>query len=275
MKADDDFLIQPPRSPEPTEKKPHKWQIILSLAALLLSLCAVVAAGVSAYYTYKQADEAHQARIEADKASAAQAADVVRSRKAAEKSAEAAQKLADGMERSAGAAEQSAIAGKESLALSRQALILSNAPSLEALTITLNKELSAGMSPVATTDIVDTGKGIAYSAKLQEWIGLAARREFTYPEVLDFTAITDIGPGINSKHTIVNDLKVPLTPEMLSQINAGKLILYVYGRAVYYDRILEKPRKYTYYWCSVFLPKAPQYPLMLRACPEHNYTVVE
>jgi hypothetical protein len=66
-----------------------------------------VLAGVSAFYTYRQADEAHQARIDAKKASDAQAGDVERSRKAAESSADAAQKSAQAAGTLADAAQKS------------------------------------------------------------------------------------------------------------------------------------------------------------------------
>lgn len=102
MAADDGLLIRtppPPPPPEPTEKKPHRWTIGLSLVALLL-------AGVSAFYTYRQADEAHQARIEAKNASDAQANDVERSRKASEDSALAATQLASVAQKSLSITEQ-------------------------------------------------------------------------------------------------------------------------------------------------------------------------
>lgn len=97
--ADDEFLIRTPPAPEATEKKPHRWTLGLSIAALIL-------AGVSAFYTYRQADEAHQARVDAKKASDAQAGDVERSRKAAEISALAAEKLADAAQKSANITER-------------------------------------------------------------------------------------------------------------------------------------------------------------------------
>ena len=101
MAADDELLIRTPLPSEPTEKRPHRWTVGLSLGALLL-------AGVSAFYTYRQADEAHNARIDAKKASDAQAGDVERSRKASEDSALAAEKLADIAQRSLTITERSA-----------------------------------------------------------------------------------------------------------------------------------------------------------------------
>lgn len=98
--------LRPP--PEPTEKRPHRWTVWLSLGALAV-------AGVSAFYTYRQADDAHQARLDAKAAADAQAKDVERSRRAAEESARAADMLADAANRNATAAQETARTSTDSL----------------------------------------------------------------------------------------------------------------------------------------------------------------
>jgi hypothetical protein len=160
--ADDDFLIQRPRLPEPTEKRPHNWQIGLGVAALVLSLGASLAAGFSAYYTYRQAYEAHEARIDANKASAAQAADVERSRRAAEKSATAAEKLASevstsNLQAKAGL-EASTKQSRDSLGASIAASRLDQRAWVSVTNCELVKEPDAGEGFTVRCHIQNTGK---------------------------------------------------------------------------------------------------------------------
>jgi hypothetical protein len=118
--ADDDLLLPRRQPPEPTENKPHPWTVWLSVAA-------IVFAGVSAFYSYRQAywagiqaAEAHKARVDAKVASDAQAKDVERSRKAAEGSAAAAGKLADAAQMSLKITDRGAKASERSVEIANE-----------------------------------------------------------------------------------------------------------------------------------------------------------
>jgi hypothetical protein len=242
---------------------------------------------MSAAFTGWQGYEAHQARRDAIRvadqarkdakgASDKQLEDVQAARKAAEESAKAAQDLAKGMERSAKAAEQSAVAGRDSLLLNRRALVLSNVASMQIFNSRLAKALTAGEIPAVTTKVFNGGKGTAYKLEISQWLRLSPTREFIYEHVPDPRSLTDVPPGSSAMLEMNSKFSSAITAEQIKLIEARQLMLYVYGRAIYYDNTLEKPRKYTWYWCNLYshLDDGSDKQL-LGICPEHNYTVVE
>ncbi len=123
MAEDDKLLIRTPPEPEPSEKKPHRLTVWLSIVALLLAAVSALYTGLQAHWARVQAEEAHQARIDAKTASDAQAKDVERSRAASESSATAAGKLA-------GIAEKSLNITQDQARLDRQQIIGTQAPKM-------------------------------------------------------------------------------------------------------------------------------------------------
>src|SRR5215471_6415140 len=95
--ANDDLLIQPPPGPEKTQLAQHPNEQRRANIAIVVSLGALLASGAAAGFAGWQVWEAHQARLDARKASEAQARDVERSRLAAERSASAAEAMVQSM----------------------------------------------------------------------------------------------------------------------------------------------------------------------------------
>ena len=272
------IIISPP-PPNP----PINWDRWLSVGALAVSLGAALFVGLQYQASSRQARAAEaqvrialQARDDAKQAAKDQADDVRRARGAAEKSADAAQKLANGMERSARAAESSAEAGRTALGLNRRALILSNTPTLQIFNTRLAKPLNTTDVPAVTTRIFNGGKGTAYKAQVQQWFKVARVRAFTYEVAPDPPSTADLAAGTGSMLEINSKLTSALTADSLKLIEARQLVLYVYGRAVYYDNTLDKPTKYTWYWCNYYSAiDDGSDKLLFGICPEHNYTTVE
>jgi hypothetical protein len=90
--------------------RPHHWTIILSIAAVVVSMTSAA----TAVYQYRLA---LQARTDAREAAKQQKADMERTRKAAEDSASASRQALGITERSARAAEASAAASKQALSI--------------------------------------------------------------------------------------------------------------------------------------------------------------
>ena len=152
---------------------------------------AVTISLMAAAFTGWQGCEAHQARLdakeaaekaraEAEDASNKQREDVKASRKAAEDSAQAAQELATGMNRSAKAAEASAEAGRESVLISKRSLQLSERPTLESIDGKLSAPVTAGVAPEITVDTYNTGKGPAYSVRIQQVASIGSTFMFQF-----------------------------------------------------------------------------------------------
>jgi hypothetical protein len=216
-------------------------------------------------------------RLEAQEAAKRQAVDVKAAREAAEKSAESAARLAEGMKESAEAAEKSAQAGLDSLALNKRALIISNIPSMQIYNSRLVKPLAAGEAPTMMVKLFNSGKGTAYELRLEHWFAIGPSYAFTYtpPQPLPKSPF-DQAPGIGNITDMPIKLLVTLTVEQLNMVHTGRLRLYEYGRASYYDNTLEKRQKYTWYWCNYYdSVDDGSDKLLFAICPEHNYTSVE
>jgi hypothetical protein len=274
-------LIISPRPP----KKPFNRDKLIAWLALIVSLSAAIFSGLQyraanreAAAAEEQVALARQTRDEARQAIRDQAIDVERARKAAEKSADAAQQLAGGMARSARAAETSAQAGRAALELSRRSLILANAPSLQVLTSALDKPLGTSDPISVLTRIVNAGKGIAYQTQINQWLRIAPTFTFPYTAVSDLTSIEDIPPSIGgTAFGVVSKMQDPMTKEIIELIESGKLMLYIYGRAVFHDLTLEKPKTYTWHFCQYYysVDRHSLGELTLSICPEGNYTTVQ
>ncbi len=261
---------------KPSWRKQITWERLFTAAAFVISLLAVVFSFLQYRAADRQADIAEQARLDAKAAMDAQGKDVERARKAAEESAKAAQTLAEGMAKSAAAAEASANAGQKALDLNRRALILSNAPLVTATESKLNKALSVDDIPEIVTELINGGKGTAYQFRATQWITVSKTRKRTFDyEPIPEQSITDITPRGDNTMLITSKLNGKLSSELLNDINLKKMTLYVYGRAYYHDNTLERPIKYTYYWCKFYNPlNAGPDKLLLVNCPEHNSTVI-
>jgi hypothetical protein len=106
--SNDKYTIATRPPQEPTEKRLHVSTLRISIVALIIAL---LAAGGSIWQTW----EVRQTRFAANKAIQAQAADVERSRKAAEDTARAASQLAEAVGRSAAISGSSAEISREFL----------------------------------------------------------------------------------------------------------------------------------------------------------------
>jgi len=268
----------------PPPKRPINWDRWAGVAALVVSLGAALFTGLQYRAASHQAAAAEdqvalarEARDEAKQATKDQADDVRRAREAAEKSADAAQKLASGTERSARAAETSASAGLDALQLNRRALLLSNMPSLQLFNSRLAKPVSLVDIVSVTTKIFNAGRGIAYRAEIQQWLNVAPARVFAYGALATPLSVTDIAPTSgNNTLDLGSKLTRLLTAVELKGIEEGRIYIYVYGRAVYHDNVLDKPRTYTWYFCDYYSPLDDGSDrLLLGVCPEHNYTTIE
>jgi hypothetical protein len=129
--ADRDLEIPKPKPPEPTQPAPHPKEQRRTTVALWISCIAAFFALLAAIGSIWQAVEVRQARLDNQRALDAQARDVERSRRAAEKSADAAQQLVQGMLRSAAAVERGADLSRRQLDTSVTALIAQQRPLLE------------------------------------------------------------------------------------------------------------------------------------------------
>jgi hypothetical protein len=270
---DDRYLIPPPARSWCRRISADRW---FSIVAILASLAAAIFTGFYAWDT-------HGMRLDAQEAARKQSEDVKRARQAAEKSAVAAEKsaaaadkLADAMKESAKAAEQSARAGLQSLSLNKRALILSNIPTMEVFNARLLKPLSVGNVPTVTTKLYNASKGTAYSFEAQVWMNITPAFQFIYNSPRGPASITDVAPGPQHIFESTLNHRAPLTEEQLKLIQNGQLILYVYGRATYYDNTLERRRRYTWRWCSSYNPLEDGSDiLLLGVCSEHNDTQIE
>jgi hypothetical protein len=278
--ADQNYLIRPPQPPWWKRISVERW---LGIAALLVALAAAAFTAWYAWEAHRQAETTEHARKDAAAAYTDQAKDVDVSRRAAERSAAAAensavaaQSLAKAMERSATAAEASANAGREALVLSRRELILGNRPDVQVSDSRLSKALTPNEKPVVTTRIFNSGKGRALKLENRGWIIVSPQRAFPYGEIKGpAPSIIDLASGFANFLQLAVELAFPLTAEMITSIDDGKLTLYVYGLSEYYDDTLDKPRKYTLHWCNFYESMKKPDNLALSVCREHNYTSVE
>lgn len=259
----------------PNAPKLRWWAPYLNIDRIGTFLAIAIAA-VATYYSAQQYDVAvegvkltKQAVADAKRAGEDQAKDVERSRKAAEESASAAAELAKGMVRSARAAEMSADIGRAALGLNRRAMTLENMPLLQIVQVSLLKPLTPGEKIVVTTKYANRGRGVAYRLSTRNWIAYGSRRTFDYPPDEGERSIFDAAPG-PSQHQIRSELP-GLSIEDIRQLNEKRQFLYVFGIAEYSDDIVDNPRKYSFHWCSMYLPGETN----LGTCPEHNHTAVK
>jgi len=114
----------PAKGPENVADRPHHWTVLLSIAAVLVSMTS---AGTSVY----QYRLALRVREDAREAAKKQMADIERTRKAAEDSAAAAIKSLDITERNARAAEDSASAARLAVGVAQQQYALNFVPAVD------------------------------------------------------------------------------------------------------------------------------------------------
>jgi hypothetical protein len=253
---DDQYLLP--------ECKPPWWRRIP--LDRWISIGAVLFAGGAAFFTFmqyraanQQAEIARAGLALAEKSAQQQAKDVERSRIAAEKSSAAAETLAEAMKQSATASEKSAQAGLNSLELNRRALILSNLPDMTLYNSRLLRPLAAGEVPVVQSKIYNAGKGTAYRLVAQQWAELLPTRAFNYTPTGPISA-SDCSPGTGNLRDMTVKMSRPFTAGELKRLESGELILVEFGRASYYDKTLEKHRKYSWFWCNYYDPSASDDP---------------
>jgi hypothetical protein len=221
---------------------------------------------MAAAFTAWQGYEAHQARLDAKEAAEkarAEAKDasnnqweaVKASRKAAEDSSKAAQELATGMNRSAKAAEASAEAGRESVLISKRSLQLSERPTLESIDGKLSAPVTAGVAPEITVDTYNTGKGPAYSVRIEQVASIGSTFTFKF---FDKIAVHADVMGIGStagraKLTTISNLP-PLTESQFQDIVSGRKKLFVYGAVSFEEMTLPRPTAQAYTYCYYYDP---------------------
>ena len=262
----------------PPPKKPINWDRWLSGAALVIALGAAIFSGLQYRASDREATAAELqvkiaqgARDDAKQAAKEQAADVERSRKAAEASATAAKALADGMQRSASAAEASAKAGNESLQLSRQAMVLSEQPLLETVQAQLLKPLVVGEMIPLSVQTINSGKGPAKTVEILQSVNASAKWEFDFrKQTVSRTALLGVNAGSIAKPEITTTGSLSLTQQGVEQIRAGTIHLYIFGIVQYEQPGIEKPTRQSYTYCLYYVPaldKVAQSPFA--DCPEH------
>jgi hypothetical protein len=204
---------------------------------LVLALASAVFAGWSAF-------EAHQTRIDTDKAAEAQAADVESSAKAAQRSADASEQLAGGVKAIAHDSKKEFSLNKQRFENAETTMAAISGAFISVETAAFPQDfVDHGQTPRFLLTLSNSGKIPAQGFTLSVARKLTARAEAFIPKYDTVrkspAARVDRTEPLGTHETVKLPLKnlMSLSKDDFDQLAARKKILYIYGVVMYQDRL--------------------------------------